>query len=89
MQNKMGKKKKTKIVYYEDKGETIYPMSFLDGLTPEEAEELEKKKKNRPTVTGKERWAMIKAAFAVYGPLLLMVVGGFSIAALLMYLFLN
>ena len=89
MQNKMGKKKKTKIVYYEDKGEAIYPMSFLDGLTPEEAEELEKKKKNRPTVTGKERWAMLRAAITVYAPPVLCAIIAFGLTALLLYLFLK
>lgn len=85
----MKKKKKIKTVYSEDKGETIYPMSFLEGMTPEEAEELEKKKKSRISATSAERWAMIKAAFAVYGPVLLCFVGAFSIVALLMYLFLK
>ena len=83
------KKKKPKVVYYEDKGETIYSMAALYGRTPEEQEEYNKKRKSATGATGKERMAMIKAAFTVYGPLLLMVVGGFSIAALLMYLFLK
>ena len=82
-------KKKPKIVYYEDKGETIYPMSFLDGMTPEEAEELERKNRNRPFVTGSERWAMIRAAMEVYGPLLLISIVGFGISALVVYLFLR
>jgi hypothetical protein len=82
-------KKKTKIVYKEDNGETIYSMSALYGRTPEEQEEYEKKLKNRIDVTRKERGAMMKAAFTVYGPLLLMVVGSFAIVALLMYLFLK
>lgn len=83
------KKKKPKIVYFEDKGETLYPMSFLDGMTPEEAEELDKKKKNRISATGAERWAMIQAAITVYGPILLCCVGAFSLAALFLYLFLK
>ena len=29
-------KKKTKTVYLEDKGETIYSMAALSGMTPEE-----------------------------------------------------
>ncbi len=82
-------KKKTKIVYKEDNGETIYSMSALYGRTPEEQEEYEKKLKNRIDVTRKERGAMIKAAFTVYGPLLLMVVGSFALAALIMYLLLK
>ncbi len=84
----MKKKKKQKIVYLEDKGQTIYSMAALEGKTPEEKEEFEKRRKSAPTVTGKERGAMIKAAFSVYGPLLLMVVGAFGLAALLLYLIL-
>ena len=83
------KKKKPKVVYYEDKGETIYSMAALHGRTPKEQEEYLKKRENHPGATGKERLAMIKAAFTVYGPMLLIIVGGFSLAALLMYLFLK
>ena len=83
------KKKKEKIVYVEDKGETVYSMAALYGRTPEEQEEYDKKQKNRVNATAKERWAMMKAAFAVYGPLLLMVVAAFSLAALFMYFFLR
>ena len=83
------KKKKPKVVYYEDKGETIYSMAALYGRTPEEQEEYDKKRKSHPGATGKERLAMIKAAFTVYGPMLLIIVGGFALAALLLYLFLK
>ena len=83
------KKKKVKTVYYEDKGQTIYSMAALDGMTPEQKEEFERKRKNTPSFTRKERGAMIRAAFQVYGKLLLIVVAGFSIAALLLYLFLR
>ena len=82
-------KKKTKVVYKEDNGETIYSMAALNGRTPEEQEEYEKKLKNRVEVTGKERFAMIKAAITVYGPMLLIVVGAFAAAALLMYFLLK
>lgn len=83
------KKKKTKTVYYEDKGETVYSMAALEGKTPEQKEEEEKRRKNFPTLTGKERRAMIGAAFAVYGPLLLMLVGSFSLVALFLYFYLG
>ena len=83
------KKKKPKVVYYEDRGQTIYPMSFLDGLTPEEAEEQRKKKEERPIVTGRERFAMIRAAFAVYSVPLLILVGAFGLTALFLYFFLR
>lgn len=82
-------KKKKKTVYLEDKGETLYSMSFLDGMTPEEAEELEKKNRNRISATSAERWAMIKAAITVYGPILLCCIGAFTLSALFLYFFLR
>lgn len=85
----MSKKKKIIYKYKEDTGETIYSMAALNGRTPEEQEEYEKKLKNRVEVTSKERGAMIKAAFAVYLPLVLILVGSFAIAALLMYFLLK
>ena len=36
---KKEKKKKPKVVYYEDRGQTIYSMAALDGMTPEEKED--------------------------------------------------
>ena len=84
----MNKKKKRKVIYVGDTGQTIYSMASLNGRTPEEEEEYEKRRKNAPIILPKERRAMIGAAFAVYGPLLLMVVAAFGISALLLYLFL-
>ena len=85
---KKEKKKKPKVVYYEDRGQTIYSMAALDGMTPEEKEELDKKRKNVTIFTKKEYMAMFKAAFQVYGPILLCCVGAFTLAALIMYFFL-
>lgn len=85
----MKKEKKPKVIYYEDRGQTIYSMAALDGKTPEEREEEEKRRKNFIMPTAKELWAMTSAAFTVYGPLLLIIVGSFSVAALLLYLFLH
>lgn len=85
----MKKRSKPKVVYLPDKGETIYSMAALSGRTPQEQAEYEEKMKNRINATGKERWAMMKAAFSVYVPLLLIVVMSFGLAALLMYLFLR
>lgn len=85
----MSKNKKKKTVYLEDKGDTIYSMASLEGRTPEEQEEYNKKRKNRVLVTGRERWAMFQAALSVYGPLLLICVGSFFVVALLMYLYLR
>ena len=80
--------KKPRTVYAEDEGQTLYSMAGLYGRTPEEQEEFDRKRKNRVNATGKERLAMIRAAFTVYGPLLLIMVGGFLAAAVLLYLFL-
>ena len=85
----MKKKKKVRVEYLPDKGHTIYSMAALEGRTPEEQEEFDRKRKNRVEATIKERFAMISAAFTVYGPLLLIVVAGFTIAALIMYFFLK
>ena len=79
------KKKKQKIVYLEDKGETVYSMAALNGRTPEEQEEFDRRRKSAAVFTGKERWAMIRAAFAVYGPILLITVGAFLLAGILLY----
>lgn len=84
----MKKKKKTKVVYLPDNGETIYSMAALEGKTPEELDEMEKQRKAFPTITGRERRAMIGAAFSVYGPMLLMIVLSFAAVALLLYFFL-
>ena len=85
----MKKNQKPKIVYLEDKGDTVYSMSALEGRTPEEQEEYDRKRKSRISATGRERWAMLKAAFAVYGPILLICVAAFSVSAFLLYLFLR
>ena len=85
----MKKKKKVRVEYLPDKGHTIYSMAALEGRTPEEQEEFEKRRKNAPIITGKERSAMIKAAFTVYGPLLLMLIASFGLAALFLYFFLK
>lgn len=86
---KKQKKVKTKTVYLEDKGETLYSMAALSGMTPEELDELNEKKKNRIDATAKERWAMFLAAMQVFGPLLLIVLVAFGAAGLLMYFFLK
>ena len=85
----MKKKKKIKTVYLEDKGETVYSMAALNGRTPEEQEEFDRKRRAYVTTTGKEKRAMIAAAFTVYGPILLCTLGAFLLAALLMYFFLR
>ena len=84
----MKKTKKPRTVYAPDKGETIYSMAALSGRTPEEQEEFDRQRRNRLNATGKERFAMISAAFSVYGPILLCCVGAFTVAALLLYFFL-
>ena len=85
----MKRAKKPKIVYLEDKGDTIYSMSALEGRTPEEQEEYDRKRRSRISATARERFAMMRAAFSVYGPILLICVGSFLVAALLVYLFLR
>ena len=88
MKKNTEKKKKPRVVYLEDKGETLYSMAALQGLTPEYQDELDRKRKIGVSVTRSEKRAMIAAAFSVYGPLLLCVLGSFLLAALLLYFFL-
>lgn len=88
MKKNTEKKKKPRAVYRDDHGDTIYSMAALQGRTPEEQEEFDRKRKNRVQATRAERHAMIAAAFSVYGPLLLCVLGSFLLAALLLYFFL-
>lgn len=69
------KKQKSK---YIDDGHTIYSM---DGLNKERKENL--------SVTKKEKHAIIKAAFTVYFPRLLLILLAFSITCLLLYFWLK
>lgn len=85
----MKKKQKRKVVYKEDTGETIYSMAALDGRTPEEQEEFDRKRRSQLAYTHGEKFAMIRAAFQVYGPVFLCVLGSFAAAALLLYFFLT
>lgn len=85
----MKKNKKPKIVYKEDTGETVYSMAALEGKTPEELDRLAEEKKKRVKITRKERRAMIRAAFEVYGPRILMILLSFTLVAVLMYLWLT
>ncbi len=87
MKNK--KQNKPKTVYKEDTGETIYSMAGLEGKTPEELDRLAEEKKKRVAVTRKERRAMIRAAFEVYGPKFLIIIMSFSLVAVLLYLWLS
>ena len=64
-------------------------MAGLEGKTPEEQEEEFKRRQSINLITGTERFAMIKAAFTVYGPLLLICVGAFALAGLLAYFWLS
>lgn len=85
----MKKNKKPKIVYKEDTGETVYSMAALEGKTPEELDRLAEEKKKRVKITRKERRAMIRAAFEVYGPRILMILLSFTLVAVLLYLWLT
>ena len=64
-------------------------MAALEARTPEEQEQFYRQRKNRNAVTIKERQAMIAAAFEVYGPMFLIMIGSFAAAALLLYLYLR
>ena len=75
-------KKKNKVVYIEDDGHTVYSMeNVVNGGRKKDKEEVR--------LARKERWAAIRAAFAVYFPRLLMVIGCFVAVGLLMYFWLR
>ncbi len=71
------KNKKNKVKYIDD-GHTIYSM-----------EGLRKHKEGNLEVNKKERKAIIKAAFQVYLPVLIIILIGFTLAILLIYFWLN
>ena len=56
----------------------------MEGLTGRSHSDREK-----PRMSRKEKWAAIKAAFAHFGPIFLLVIICFSIAAVLTYLWLH
>lgn len=67
---------------YVDDGHTVYNMDGIDemryGSDP----------KKNVGLSGKERWAAIKAAMQVYLPIFLMTIGCFALVAVLMYFWL-
>ena len=73
------KKKKHKEVFVAD-GHTVYSMEALTGKIPE--------KKDRPELTWKERFALIRAVFATYFPPFLIVLCSFALVGLLLYFWL-
>lgn len=77
----MNKKNKNK--EYIDDGHTIYDMN-VDA-------KWNNKKEKTPCVmvTKEERWTLIKAAFMAYFPKLLLVLGCFLLAMILIYLWLK
>lgn len=80
--SKKPKKKKKKVIYLEDDGHTIYSMeNVVNSGRP--------KKGDKTELTRAERRAAIKAALAHYLPILLMVIGCFAIAMLLLYFWLR
>lgn len=72
------KKQKTK---YIDDGHTVYSMEALTGKQPDE--------EDRPKLTKKERWALIRAAFSHYLPPVLIVLVSFTLVMLLLYWWLS
>ncbi len=79
--SKTDRKKKKKKAKYVDDGHTVYSMEGLTGKQPDP--------QDRPQMTGKERWALIRAAFSHYLPSFLIVLGSFIVVAVLIYLWLK
>lgn len=78
--HKPPKKKKVK---YVDDGHTVYSMDGLDEIRGT------KRRGDGIKLSRAEKWAAIKAAFARYTPILLMVIGCFSLTAVLLYFWLK
>ena len=76
------KKKKIKVKYAPDDGRTIYSMENVGNNG-------RKNDKEKVPLGRKEKWAAIRAAFAVYLPRLLLVIGCFIVTGLLIYLWLK
>lgn len=76
------KRKKTSEEKFVDDGRTLYDMSGLDDMhrTGER-----KPKRDRVSVSKKERRMLIRAALLVYLPIFIGVLACFTLAALLMY----
>ncbi len=79
----MSKEKKKR--KYVDDGHTIYNMD-VDGF---KWHDKKKKNKDHLDLNKKERFAMLKAAFAVYLPKLLIILLGFTLAIILLYFWLS
>ena len=85
------KKKKVKIVYKEDDGHTIYDMSgVVDKFGRSGSNAKKQDSKNGGVyLTKKEKRALIKAGFKYYLPYLGIMLIGFAIAILLVYLWIS
>lgn len=79
MKNKDDKKKNKRA--FVDDGRTVYDMS---GLNPDG-----KKNKEPIGLSHKEKFAAIRAALVVFGRIFLIVIGSFSLVAVLMWLWLK
>lgn len=77
------KKRKTE---FEDDGRTIYDMSGIDDM---HRTGPRREKKEKISVTRKERHAIIRAAFAHYAPIFFGVIVCFALAAVLIYFWLR
>lgn len=76
------KPKKKKKVKYVDDGHTVYSMEGLDEIRGI------RRRGDGIKLSREERRAAIRAAFARYLPVLLIVIGSFTLAALLLYFWL-
>lgn len=76
---------------YTDDGRTIYPMNGVGSPAEMKRMSGEEKKsdKERVSLTRKERFAAIRAGFAVFFPRVLMILGCFAAVALLLYFWLK
>jgi len=85
MKKKKDKSKKKK--KYIDTGVTIANMNVEGMRWYKSSKEIKRKKEVEELgITKKERWAMIKGAFLAYLPIFLLIILGFGLAFLLIFL---
>lgn len=90
------KKKKVKVIYVDD-GRTLYNMNGVrrqnalipDKITNDRLEKEKGKDKEQASLERKERRAAIRAGYAVYLPIVLIVLGCFALVGVIAYFWLK
>ena len=87
MKEKKEKTKKKKVKYVDD-GHTIYNMD-IEGFKWHDRKAKKIDEKDKIYFTKREKFAILRAAFATYTPKFLIIILAFSLTALLLYFWLK